>query len=179
MQWHEYYIFVLQHEGLVSTSSETRNNKLLHGYNSANLLLLLPNAQSIIKIQTDMCNTILSIRVLQRLMHTIRRLELLVDFRSTSKMTIRVQRSQGHSLVALCFEAHRKMCVYIGSKVHGIRPMLPSKDFYMQRCIVQLILLLPMVYPITHTVLKLGIDLCNIFRYYNFEREFITIVNKL
>ena len=89
MQWHEYYIFVLQHEGLVSTSSETRNNKLLHGYNSANLLLLLPNAQSIIKIQTDMCNTILSIRVLQGLMHTIR-LEPLVDFRSTSKMTIRV-----------------------------------------------------------------------------------------
>jgi hypothetical protein len=43
MQWHEYYIFVLQHEGLVSTSSETRNNKLLHGYNSVNLLLLLPN----------------------------------------------------------------------------------------------------------------------------------------
>jgi hypothetical protein len=71
------------------------------------------------------------------------------------------------------------MCVYIGSKVHGIMPMLPSKDFYMQRCIVQLILLLPMVYPITHTVLKLSIDLCNIFRYYNFEREFITIVNKL
>jgi hypothetical protein len=31
------------------------------------------------------------------------------------------------------------MCVYIGSKVHGIRPMLPSKDFYMQRCIVQLV----------------------------------------
>jgi hypothetical protein len=71
------------------------------------------------------------------------------------------------------------MCVYIGSKVHDIKPMLPSKDFYMQRCIVQLILLLPMVYPITHTVLKLGIDLYNIFRYYNFEREFITIVNKL
>ena len=71
------------------------------------------------------------------------------------------------------------MCVYIGSKVHDIRPMLPSKDFYMQRCIVQLILLLPMVYPITHTVLKLGIDLCNIFRYNNFERELITIVNYL
>ena len=71
------------------------------------------------------------------------------------------------------------MCAYIGSKVHGIRLMLPSKDFYMQRCIVQLVLLLPMVYPITHTVLKLGTDLCNIFRYYNFEREFITIVNKL
>jgi hypothetical protein len=33
------------------------------------------------------------------------------------------------------------VCAYIGSKVHGIRPMLPSKDFYMQRCIVQLILL--------------------------------------
>jgi hypothetical protein len=31
------------------------------------------------------------------------------------------------------------VCVYIGSKVHGIRPMLPSKDFYMQRCIVQLV----------------------------------------
>ncbi len=68
------------------------------------------------------------------------------------------------------------MCVYIGSKVHGIKPMLTSKDFYMQRCIVQLILLLPMVYPITHTDMKLGINLCNIFRYYNFEREFITIV---
>jgi hypothetical protein len=27
-----------------------RNNKLLRGYNSANLLLLLPNAQSIIRI---------------------------------------------------------------------------------------------------------------------------------
>ena len=89
MQWHEYYIFVLHREGLVSTSSKTCNNKLLHGYNSANLLLLLPNAQSIFKIQTDMRNTILSIRVLQGLMHTIR-LEPLVDFRSTSKMTIRV-----------------------------------------------------------------------------------------
>jgi hypothetical protein len=71
------------------------------------------------------------------------------------------------------------MCVYIGSKVHGIRPMLPSRDFYVQKCIVQLVLSLPMVYPITHTATKLGIDLCNIFRYYNFEREFITIVNKL
>ena len=90
MQWHEYYIFVLQHEGLVSTFSETRNNKLLHGYNSANLLLLLPNAQSIIKIQTNMHNTILSLRLLQGLMNTIRHLEPLVDFRSTSKMTIRV-----------------------------------------------------------------------------------------
>ena len=71
------------------------------------------------------------------------------------------------------------MCVDIGSKVQGIRPMLPSRDFYMQICIVQLILLLPMVYPITHTVLKLGINLCNIFRYYNFERELITTVNNL
>jgi hypothetical protein len=71
------------------------------------------------------------------------------------------------------------VCVYIGSEVHDIRPMLPSRDFYMQRCIVQLVLLLPMVYPITQTDLKLGINLCNIFRYYNFEREFITIVKKL
>jgi hypothetical protein len=71
------------------------------------------------------------------------------------------------------------MCVDNGGKVHGIRPMLPSRDFYMQRCIVQLILLLHMVYPITHVVLKLGIDLCNIFRYYNFERELITIDNNL
>jgi hypothetical protein len=31
------------------------------------------------------------------------------------------------------------MCVYIGSEVHDIRPMLPSKDFYMKRCIVQLV----------------------------------------
>jgi hypothetical protein len=57
------------------------------------------------------------------------------------------------------------MCVYNGGKVHNIRPMLQSRDFYMQGCIVQLVLLLPMIYPITHTVLKLGIDLCNIFRY--------------
>jgi hypothetical protein len=71
------------------------------------------------------------------------------------------------------------MCIDNGSKAHGIRPMLPSKDFNMQRCIVQLVLLLPMVYPITHTVLKLGIDLCNIFRYYTFERELITIDNNL
>jgi hypothetical protein len=61
------------------------------------------------------------------------------------------------------------MCVDNGVKVHGIRPMLPSRDFYMQRCIVPLVLLLPMVYPITHTSLKLGINLYNIFRYYNFE----------
>ena len=72
------------------------------------------------------------------------------------------------------------MCVDNGSKVHGVRPMLPSKDFYTQRCIVQLVFItLPMVYPITHTALKLGIDLCNIFRYYTFERELITIVNYL
>jgi hypothetical protein len=71
------------------------------------------------------------------------------------------------------------MWVYNGGKVHGSRPMLPSRDFHMQRCIVQLILLLPMVYPITHTVLKLGINLCNIFRYYNFERELITTVKYL
>jgi hypothetical protein len=56
------------------------------------------------------------------------------------------------------------VCVYIGSEVHGIRPMLPSKDFYMQR---------------SHTVLKLGINLCNIFRYYNSERELITTVKYL
>jgi hypothetical protein len=37
-----------------------------------------------------MHNTILSIRVLQGLMNTICCLEPLVDFRSTSKMTIRV-----------------------------------------------------------------------------------------
>jgi hypothetical protein len=57
--------------------------------------------------------------------------------------------------------------------------MLPSTDVYMQRCIVQLVLPLPMVYPITHTGLKLGFKLCNIFRYYNFERELITTVNYL
>jgi hypothetical protein len=34
-----------------------------------------------------------------------------------------------------------------------------------------------MGYPFTHTILKLGIDLCNIFRYNNFERKLITIVN--
>jgi hypothetical protein len=34
-----------------------------------------------------------------------------------------------------------------------------------------------MVYQITHITLKLGIDLCNIFSYNNFERELITIVN--
>jgi hypothetical protein len=65
------------------------------------------------------------------------------------------------------------MCVDIGSKVHDIRPMLSRRDFYVQKCIVQLVLLLPMVYPITHITLKLGIDLCNIFRYNNFERELI------
>jgi hypothetical protein len=54
------------------------------------------------------------------------------------------------------------VCVCIGSKVHRIRPMLPGRGFYMQRCIVQLVLSLPMVYPIIHTALKLGIDLCNI-----------------
>jgi hypothetical protein len=37
-------------EGLFSTSTETRNDTLLYGYNSANLLWLLPNTQSIIKI---------------------------------------------------------------------------------------------------------------------------------
>jgi hypothetical protein len=31
------------------------------------------------------------------------------------------------------------MCIDNGSKVHGIKQMLPSKDFYIQRCIVQLI----------------------------------------
>jgi hypothetical protein len=71
------------------------------------------------------------------------------------------------------------MCVDNGCKVHGIRPMLPDIDFYMQRCIVQLVLLLFVVYPITHTFLKLGINLCNICRYYNFERKLITIVNNL
>jgi hypothetical protein len=66
-----------------------------------------------------MHNTMLSIRVLQGLMHTIRRLEQVVDFRLTSKMTIRVQCSQGHSLVALCFQAHRKMYVHIESRLEG------------------------------------------------------------
>jgi hypothetical protein len=42
-------------------------------------------------------------------------------------------------LVAMCFQAHRKnVSVYIGSKVHSIRPMLPSRDFYMRRCIVSI-----------------------------------------
>jgi hypothetical protein len=83
-------------------------------------------------------------------------------------------------LFALCFQEHKKnVCTYNGSKVHGIRPMLPSIDVYMQRYIVQLVFILPMVYPITHTVLKLGIDLCNIFRYNNFERELITTVKYL
>jgi hypothetical protein len=31
------------------------------------------------------------------------------------------------------------VCVCVGSKVHDIRPILPSIDFYMQRCIVQLV----------------------------------------
>jgi hypothetical protein len=52
-----------------------------------------------------------------------------------------------------------------------------TEIFYKQRCIVQLILSSLMVYQITHTTLKLGIDLCNIFAYNNFERELITIVN--
>jgi hypothetical protein len=43
MQWHEHYIFFLQSEGLLSTFSETHNDMLLYGYNSANLLLLLSN----------------------------------------------------------------------------------------------------------------------------------------
>ena len=62
MQWHEYYIFVLHREGLVSTSSKTRNNKSLCGYISANLLLLSPNIQSIIRIQTDTRNNMLAIK---------------------------------------------------------------------------------------------------------------------
>jgi hypothetical protein len=65
----------------------------------------------------------------------------------------------------------KKVCVYNGSKVHDIRTMLPSKDFYMQTCIVSLVLSLPMVYPITHTTMKLSIDLCNIFRYKFFESD--------
>jgi hypothetical protein len=112
-QWHEYYIFFLLHEELVSTSSETCNNMLLCGYNSTNLLLLLPNTQPIIMIQTDIHNTMLAIKKLQGLMHTIYCLEQLINFKSTSKMTIRVLCSQGHSLAALCFQAHRKMCAYI------------------------------------------------------------------
>jgi hypothetical protein len=55
------------------------------------------------------------------------------------------------------------VCVDNGSKVHDIKPMLPRKDFCMQRCIVQLISPLTMVYPITHTGLKLGFKLSNIF----------------
>jgi hypothetical protein len=55
------------------------------------------------------------------------------------------------------------VCIDNVSKVHVIRPMLPSKKVCMQRCIVQLVLPLPMVYPITHTDLKLGFKLCNIF----------------
>jgi hypothetical protein len=54
-----------------------------------------------------------------------------------------------------------------------------AEIFILQRCIVQLVLSLPMVYPITHTILKLGFELCNIFRYNSFERELITIVNYL
>ena len=71
------------------------------------------------------------------------------------------------------------MCVDNGSKVHDIRPMLPSKDFYMQRCIVQLVFIIAHGLPNYSYHYEIGYRLCNIFRYYNFEREFITIVNNL
>jgi hypothetical protein len=71
------------------------------------------------------------------------------------------------------------VCVYIGSEVHGIRPMLPSKDFYMQRCIVQLIFIIVHGLPNYSYRSKIGCRFMQHFRYYNFEREFITIVNKL
>jgi hypothetical protein len=34
------------------------------------------------------------------------------------------------------------MCVDNGSKVHGIRPLLPSKYFYMHRYIVQIVFII-------------------------------------
>jgi hypothetical protein len=34
------------------------------------------------------------------------------------------------------------MCIDNGGKVHDIRPMLPSRDFYMQRCIVKLVFII-------------------------------------
>jgi hypothetical protein len=34
------------------------------------------------------------------------------------------------------------MCVCNGGKVHGIRLMLSSRDFYIHRCIVQLVFII-------------------------------------
>jgi hypothetical protein len=48
------------------------------------------------------------------------------------------------------------VCVYIDSEVHGIRPMLPSKDFYMQRCIVQLVFITAHVLPNYSYCSKIG-----------------------
>jgi hypothetical protein len=74
-----------------------------------------------------------------------------------------------------------KMCVFIlVVKCTASGQCCQADIFVMQRCIVQLVLSLPIVYPITHTGLKSGFKLCNIFfRYYNFGRELITIVKYL
>jgi hypothetical protein len=167
MQWHEYCIFPSTLKGY---SELLARRATIHCF----VVTTLQTYYDYYQIHY------VSHKKLQRLVHTICRLEQVVDFGPTSIMTIRVQCSQGHPLVALCFQAHKEnVCVCIGSKVHGIRPVLPSRGFYMQICIVQLVLSLYMAYPITHTTLKLVINLCNIFRYYNFERELITIVNYL
>jgi hypothetical protein len=71
IQLNEYHIFFHLREGLGSTSSETSNDRLLFGYNSTNLLLLLPNTQSTIGIQADMRNIVLAKKIFEGLMHTI------------------------------------------------------------------------------------------------------------
>jgi hypothetical protein len=73
-----------------------------------------------------------------------------------------------------------KMCVLIlVVKCTTLGQCCQAKIFIRRDVYSSSFLSLPMVYPITHTTLKLGIDLCNIFRYYTFERELITIVNFL
>jgi hypothetical protein len=106
-------------------------------------------------------------------MHIIHHLEQVVDFRSTSKMTIRVQCSQGHLLVVvLFFQKHRKnVCAYNSSKVYIIRPMLLSRYF------LYVAVYSPTRFIIAHSLPNYShrskIGIYNIFRYNNFDRELI------
>jgi hypothetical protein len=72
------------------------------------------------------------------------------------------------------------VCVYIGSKVHGVRPMLPSRYF----CYAEMYS--PTRFTIAHCLpnysyrSEIGFQVMqHFFRYYNFGRELITIVKYL
>ena len=146
MQWHENCICFLLLEGLVSTSSETYNDRLFTCYKSAKHITIV--TQYIGNPEESKCH------MPHNLSHRYSSGAHAHHLRFRASSWFQINKSNDHFRSNAQRDNQWLHCVFSrmenrvqrsSSKVHGVRPMPPSSDFGVQSCIVQLVESLPMV----------------------------------